>query len=282
MEAGSVSIVILTKNAGKPFERTMAAIQGQAIGRKFEVIAVDSGSTDETLNILERYRVNLHRIPAEEFNFGLTRNYAFSLAKGDFLVTISQDVVPCDESWLENLVAPFVGRDDVVAVQGNLRIPRETEVFYWERIGKFYFTSESTRWVEQHKCGMSFVNCAIRREFWERNQIGFVLHSEDKVFQKRIVDAGRTVLFAKEAACFHGHDYTLKSLVRRLVNEGVGWQYVGVRYRLSDCLHDLYEKKYLVRNSIEALARREVKTVQEFLFPILRPVCIYYGNNKKI
>ena len=93
-----VSIVLLTKNAGPEFEKTLQAIAGQEAVYPFEVIAVDSGSTDGTLELLDRFNVKSYSIPPSDFNFGLTRNHAFSLAGGDFIITISQDVVPCDRT----------------------------------------------------------------------------------------------------------------------------------------------------------------------------------------
>ncbi len=277
-----VSIVILTKNAGYDFEKTIDAIYKQRIDNGYEIIVVDSGSKDETLNILRKYGVKLYQISPNDFNFGLTRNYAFSLAKGDIIVTISQDVVPCNSLWLYNIIKPFYNNNNIVAVQGGTRIPEHSDVFYWEKIGYFYFTSESVNWIKKHKCGLSFVNCAVRRDFWVNNQIGFTLYSEDKVFQKMIYESGNEVYIAEDSVCYHGHQYSIFSLIKRLINEGVGWKNVEVSYRLLDCLHDLYKNKWLIRKSFGAYTNKEINTIQELFFPLLRPICIYIGNKKNL
>jgi len=278
----SISIVILTKNAGNTFESTLKAIYCQDIDKTYEVIAVDSGSVDETLKLLKKYNVKISTINPEDFNFGLTRNFGFSLSSGSILVTISQDALPSDAKWLSNIINPFFEDDNIVAVQGSTRIPENSDAFYWEKIGYFYFTSESYNWINKYNLGLSFVNCAIRKEYWENNQLGYVFHSEDKVFQKIIHGSRKKIYMANNAACYHGHQYSLIALIRRLINEGKGWKYAGVHYGFADCIKDLFNNKCLIRKSVNALMNGEIRSVQEFIFPILRPFLIFLGNRKTI
>lgn len=277
-----VSIILLTKNAGNTFESTLKSIFNQNIDIKYEVIAVDSGSVDGTLTILKKYNVKTYCIKPEDFNFGLTRNYGFSLSSGSILVTLSQDALPSDSQWLSNIIKPFFEDDNVVAVQGNTKILENSDVFYWEKIGLFYFTSETKNWVIKYKSGLSFVNCAIRKNFWEKNQIGFVQFSEDKVFQKIIQKSGKIIFQENNAVCYHGHQYSLKSLISRLKNEGTGWMYAGVHYGISDCMKDIYDNRWLLRTTASALKNGEIRSIQELLFPILRPIFVFIGNKKTI
>lgn len=276
------SIVLLTKNAGPEFVRTLEALSGQDVDFPYEIVAVDSGSTDGTIELAGRFDVKVHRIPSEEFNFGRTRDYAFSLSKGDVIVTLSQDVIPCDATWLARMIAPFMDDERLAAVQGETVVPREADVFYWERKGFFYFTSESRGWIDKYRCGLSFVNCAVRRDFWEKHRMGPTPFSEDKLFQKSIHDSGMGIHLATDALCYHGHQYTWKSLITRLKNEGVGWRIVGVQYGMRDCLTDIIRNKWMIRKSLGSWVKGEIRTIQELLFPVLRPVCIYYGNSRSV
>ena len=132
-----VSIAILTKNGGKVFESCFSKIYSQVTDFAFEVVIIDSGSTDGTLEYIKRHPVRLYEIKPYEFSFGSTRDYAFSLANGQYIVTLSQDVVPANREWLSKLVGPLM-KDEADAVQGRTILPRDTELFYWEKKGLFY------------------------------------------------------------------------------------------------------------------------------------------------
>lgn len=110
-----VSIIILTKNGGKIFQKSIQKIFSQKCSLTYEVIVVDSGSTDGTIEYIKTYPVRLYTIKPHEFSFGPTRDYAFSLSKGQYIVTLSQDVVPATDNWLIKLVEPLIAnKADVV------------------------------------------------------------------------------------------------------------------------------------------------------------------------
>jgi len=272
------SVTVLTRNPGQGFHATLEAIFKQQYSAAFEVVIVDSGSTDGTLDLARRYPVRIHSIPPDEFNFGRTRDYAFSLATGDFIVAISQDVVPVGTSWLENLIQPFVDQD-IALVQGGETLPDDRDLFYWDKVGFFYFTRECHRWRADHGgVGVSFVNCAIRRTAWEENRLSDIEMMEDKVFQAMLDARGRRICRQPHAMVFHAHTYSLVGLAKRCENEGLGWKIVGQHYSAFDMVRDIFKPR-MWGLAISGLVRRQITTTAELMFPLVRPLFVFFGNH---
>ncbi|GAX62978.1 glycosyltransferases [Candidatus Scalindua japonica] len=273
-----VSIAILTKNGGSDFESCLIAIYSQLTDFKFEVIIVDSGSTDGTLRYLNRYPVRLYKIKPYEFSFGPTRDYAFSLANGKYIVTLSQDVIPANREWLSKLVKPLI-QSEADAVQGRTILPRDKTVFYWEKKGLFYFTSEGDEFIRNYgNIGVSFCSFAIKRNAWSKTRFGDAVMCEDKVIQRKLGDKGYKITNAKDSIAYHGHNYNLKSLINRCENEGLGWRYAGVRYPFSQMIGDVIQKRWVYKILIKGLLKREIKTLAETLFLLIRPISLFKGN----
>ena len=102
-----VSIVIPTRSAGERLRDLLAAIRAQETRRSIEVVAFDSGSTDDTVKVLREGGCRVTEIPPSDFNHGLTRNQAIASSRGGLVILLTQDAVPADRSWLEALLAPF-------------------------------------------------------------------------------------------------------------------------------------------------------------------------------
>ena len=112
-----VTIVIPTKNSGKRLDDVLRAVFTQKTNLKYEVICVDSGSKDETLSIISKYKeVKLYQIPSSEFGHGKTRNYGASKGTGEFIQFITQDAVPASDTWMQNMIDAM--RPDLHCVGG--------------------------------------------------------------------------------------------------------------------------------------------------------------------
>src|SRR5689334_1754373 len=69
-----------------------------------EVLAIDSGSTDGSVALLEAAGVDVHRIAPDAFDHGETRNLGARAAGGRYVLFLSQDALPADASWARRLV----------------------------------------------------------------------------------------------------------------------------------------------------------------------------------
>ncbi|HNV86594.1 MAG TPA: glycosyltransferase family 2 protein [Candidatus Omnitrophota bacterium] len=104
----SISIIIRCKNEDCRLDKTLEKIFSQKTGCAFEVIAVDSGSTDRTLPILQKHKIRTLQIRPEEFSYGRALNYGIAHAQGDIICNLSVHCLPADHNWLEKLILPIL------------------------------------------------------------------------------------------------------------------------------------------------------------------------------
>lgn len=121
-----ISIIIPVKNGAKTIRDCLEGIFSQTLIHQTEVIIIDSGSTDGTLEMIEKFPVRLYQIAPEHFNHGATRNYGVSLAKGEFVVLTVQDAVPVGTQWLEIMLRHFKD-PQVAAVCGQQIVPHHAD-----------------------------------------------------------------------------------------------------------------------------------------------------------
>ena len=273
-----VSVALLTRNPGDLLGRLLEAVRRQDTERSTEIVAVDSGSTDGTLDLLESYSARVIEIPSQDFDFGRTRDLVYQYARGEVVVNLSQDAVPAHDRWLENLLAPLADPDVAVSCGASVLDPeRDHGQFPWERNGYFYFTREIRRFVERYGKGVSFANSAVRRSVWERLRFDPQPLGEDFQFQIKLHEAGLKTAFPEHAEVLHHHDYDLRGLIGRCRNEGLALRMMGCGYAEWDLIRDLASPRKYVQ-WLRELRRGRLTRSAEILFPIVRPLAVFAGS----
>ena len=82
-----VSIIIRAYNEERLIGKLLESIKKQNFNSdQIEIIVVDSGSEDSTLQIISNYQVKLIKIKKEDFSFGYSLNKGFEIAKGKEII----------------------------------------------------------------------------------------------------------------------------------------------------------------------------------------------------
>ena len=272
-----VSIILLTKNAGKQFYDTLKAIFSQNSRYKFEVIIIDSGSDDQTLKIAKEFNTKIFQINPNDFGHGKTRNYGATLAKGKFLIYLTQDAIPTEDDWLKQLLKPF-SVDQVVGVYAR-QIPKPDaspfeQYFLLERYPDKAHQKQFQKILGPLKLDDIFfsnVCSAVRKKTLRRYPFDEqLIMSEDQQWAKDVLLAGYSIAYQPKATVMHSHNYNLKTVFRRFFDSGVSFE----QMKKKGNFHPTFTKNGL----------KELKTQIQYMkkngFAVFIPYALLYNSMK--
>src|SRR5438309_8102278 len=95
-----ISVVIPVKDGGPGLVRCLDGVRSQATDEPVEIVVVDSGSADGSVEAARAAGAEVYEIPPHRFSHGAARNLGAARASGEILVFLSQDAVPADPQWL--------------------------------------------------------------------------------------------------------------------------------------------------------------------------------------
>jgi rhamnosyltransferase len=222
-----ISVVVPIKNGGADLARCLDAIGRQSVTDEVEIVVVDSGSTDGSVELARSRDARVHEIPPEEFGHGRTRNLGASLARGEVLVFTSQDAYAAGEHWLSRLVEPLE-REEVAGTYGR-QLPHD-HATPPERYFLDFLYGPEPRVQRLEGAGepsfeetlFSNVSSAMRRVTWEEFPFADdLIMSEDQEWSRRVLRAGYELVYVADAAVHHSHRYSVADAFRRFFDSGV-------------------------------------------------------------
>jgi glycosyltransferase involved in cell wall biosynthesis len=113
--ACDISVVIPALNEEKYLARCLNSLVCQSRKDPVEIIVVDGGSTDRTIQVAKEYA---HKVLVELARpVGAARNIGAKQAEGEVLAFIDADTIACEE-WLEEIAGTFDSNPGAVGVTG--------------------------------------------------------------------------------------------------------------------------------------------------------------------
>jgi len=221
-EKPTASVVVRCYNEAEYLPKLFSELKRQTY-RDFEVVVVDSGSNDGTLDIVQNEDVVLCHIKKEEFSFGRSLNIGCKAASGEFLAFISAHCYPEHEEWLENLLSGF-GDEKVAAAYGRQRGIPESH-FSERQIFRRWFPDKSV--VRQEDPFSNNANCAVRRSLWEEFPYDESLTGlEDVAWAQQVMRHGWWVSYRADAGVIHVHNESPSQIRNRYMREAITFQKV--------------------------------------------------------
>jgi glycosyltransferase involved in cell wall biosynthesis/GT2 family glycosyltransferase len=233
-----VTVAVPVLNGGALLDEVLAAVSRQRVDAEVELLIVDSGSTDGSVDVARRYGAIVHQITTQEFSHGGTRNRMIRLARGSHIAFITQDATPAHDGWLAALLEGFDAAPDVAAVFGphlprpdsSHMIARELEQHFatWGDGGReidVQRLERTPRGLAEYRAApgrltfLSDVNCCLERSAVEAVPYRDVPYAEDQLLGRELIEAGYAKVFQPGAKVIHSHDYPSITSMRRYFDE---------------------------------------------------------------
>ena len=240
--AVKATVCIPTYNGGELLLRVVERVRSQRTPWNFEIVVVDSSSTDGSIERLELEQCNAERplrvlkIPKKKFQHGRTRNLCANIANGEFVVFLTQDALPTDEFWLYNLTT-LLDRSPGAAGSFGRHIPWPSASPFTKREVTDHFINlarhplvlsrdtNPSRWEAGDREWRQILhffsdnNSCLRRSVWEQVPYPEVDYGEDQIWADRIIRLGYEKVYAPSATVFHSHDHSLEEAHTRAATE---------------------------------------------------------------
>jgi rhamnosyltransferase len=224
-----VSIILITYNQREYLERSLPLISDQ-VYKNFEILAVDSGSKDGSVELLREYGVKVINYNGPTgyklFNFARAFNLGASNSNGEILVRLSGDVIPKNKQWLSNLVKPLLesfyqdhdieGR--VVATYSQQDNGGDSD--FHHKFLTFLVFSEYRDYFEKLAPGFMFwgASAAILRDMWDRYPFSEKQRQgEDVHWGAKMATLGYKILYTPTSEVLHKHNKAKRKATRATI-----------------------------------------------------------------
>jgi rhamnosyltransferase len=224
------TVVIPVKDGAGHLSQLLPALAAQRVEGGCEVLAIDSGSADGSVEVLARHAVRTLRIPAESFDHGETRNLGAREAAGRVVVFLTQDALPADEHVVGRLVEA-VERDGRVAGAFARQTPRQDadpltrrDLRGWVAAStapRTVFVTDAARFdglpsMDRYTlAAFDNVASAVPRERLLEHPFPRTRFGEDVEWAERMLRLGYGLTYVPEAVVIHSHRRSARALFRR-------------------------------------------------------------------
>ena len=212
----AVSIIMRSFNEGWALRETLPALQRQDY-RDWELIVIDSGSTDGSVELIRRANPrHFIQIKPEDYNPSRVMNHGMELARSHFGIFLNADATPVDQRWLSPLVNALQDLQTAAVFGRQLPRPDCRAVFAHDYERCFGPCRESEHW--EHF--FSMVSSGLRKDIWsKRGFLEKMRYSEDDEYTRWCRAQGYRVVYCPGSVVIHSHNYSPREAYRRSYGE---------------------------------------------------------------
>lgn len=214
-----VSAVIRAYNESAHIGRLLNGLKEQTVALD-EIIVVDSGSDDGTVEIAKAAGCTIVPIAKSEFSFGRALNRGCAAATGDVLLFASAHVYPVYDTYVQHIVGAF-DRAGVAIAYGR-QVGDERTKFSESRVMLKWFPTENI-WDQGHPFSNN-ANAAVLRSAWLESPYDESLTGlEDLDFAKKAIDRGCKIAYVADSPVVHVHEESWNTIRNRYRREAMAY-----------------------------------------------------------
>lgn len=212
-----ISVVIRAYNEEKYLPSVLSKLKTQDLDDdRLEIILVDSGSTDKTVEIAKDFNCEIVSIKKEEFSFGRSLNIGCEKARGDYLVLLSAHCIPYDENWLTQLLEPL--KSSKVALTYSRQVGGDVTKFSEDQVFKKYYPSEAA--IKEPPFFCNNASSAIKKSLWQEKRFDEDLTGlEDLEWAKYYYQKRYSIVYCAKSVVYHLHEENWKRIQIRFERE---------------------------------------------------------------
>jgi glycosyltransferase involved in cell wall biosynthesis len=224
------SIIVPTFNRANEISELIGSFQNQTLPHnQFEVLLVDDGSDDDTLQQIDRsiqqVDFRIRRFRRQHEGPGPARNYGMGWSEGEFFLFIDSDCI-ADRHWLE-YIAGAVEKEQPQAFGGPDGVlpeftPLQKAIDY---AMTSFLTTGGMRGHSRRRLAKFYprsYNMGIHHSIFEKlGGMNQLRHGQDLEFSRRIVASGVKVVYVPDAIVYHKRRTSLRKFFRQIFNWGV-------------------------------------------------------------
>ncbi len=215
------SIVIRCLNEFENLNVLFPLLKRQSFSN-FEIIFVDSGSTDGSLEYVKELKkskyldINILTIKKENFTFGRSLNIGFREAQGEIVISLSAHCFPTSNLWIDNYLASFKKSDKIGIVYGRQIAHKMTKYSEQSVLTKLFGEKSG---FQNHSFNNNG-NSATLKSLWTQKNFDEDLSGlEDIDFAKFILENDYKIFYSTDTSVEHYHDETYKQIKNRYKRE---------------------------------------------------------------
>ena len=235
---GMISIVIPVYNGFNDLKFLIPKLLRQTKIKEIQIIIIDSGSNDDSIQYAKKNGCYVYSIPHEEFSHSYARNLGCLKSDGVFIMFMTQDAVPTDTLWLRKMVDPLL-KNELIVASSCRQSPRiDSDLYaayninlhnnfmginYVDRISHLPNNKKDVQFLRQN-AQLDDVSCIVRKDIFQQYMYRGK-YAEDLDLGIRLLNDGYSLIMRATVQVIHSHNRSLLYHFKRSIVDKITLNY---------------------------------------------------------